>query len=164
MIIYSFHSLIYDIDGEKKIQALDPPTNELSSIDNKYIDIYLYLYFDIRLEPRRTDVDKYPVFLIRICVKGNCTGMYDVREKRIILTPSCLSLSFFSFSLQRQMMIDVCYSFANVPVGPRKIVVCYFNDNTNKEKKKTAMCVHLSVCCGKKAPTSSIYMYVCYRA
>ena len=46
----------------------------------------------------------------------------------------------FMSLLQRWMMIDVCYSFANVPVGPRKIVVCYFNDNTNK-KKSTLQCV-----------------------
>ncbi len=38
------------------------------------------MYFDIRLETRRTDIDKYPVFLIRICVKGNCTRMFYVRE------------------------------------------------------------------------------------
>jgi len=42
--------------------------------------IYIYIYFDIRLETRRTDVDKFPVFLIRICVKGNCTRMFYVRE------------------------------------------------------------------------------------
>jgi hypothetical protein len=38
------------------------------------------------------------------------------------------------------MMIDVCYSFTNVPVGPRKIVVCYFNDNTNKKRKRKVHC------------------------
>lgn len=74
--------------------------------------------------------------------------------KKIVLTPSCL---LFPFSLQRSMMmmmmIDVCvyvyvyFSFANVPVGWRKIVLCYFNDNTNtrveEEKEST---IHCNVC------------------
>ncbi len=37
--------------------------------------------FRYRLETRRTDVDKYPVFLIGICVKGNYTRMFYVRER-----------------------------------------------------------------------------------
>ncbi len=37
--------------------------------------------FRYRLETRRTDVDKYPVFLIGICVKGNYTCMLYVRER-----------------------------------------------------------------------------------
>jgi hypothetical protein len=38
------------------------------------------MYFNIQLEGRHADVDKYPVFLIGIYVKGNCTRIFHVRE------------------------------------------------------------------------------------
>jgi hypothetical protein len=38
------------------------------------------MYFHIQLETRRTDVDKYPVFLIGICVRGNCTRIFHERD------------------------------------------------------------------------------------
>lgn len=58
----------------------------------------------------------------------------------------------------------VCYSFTNVPVGPRKIVVCYFNDNTNnrKRKRETDRNVHCNVFTWAYVVGESTFLYYMY--
>lgn len=77
---------------------------------------------------------------------------YVCHVRKIILTPSCLSLIVATMI---DVCVCVCCNLANVPVGWRKIVVCYSNKargekalNCKVMLEYVAMCVHLSVLVG----------------